>query len=143
MTQTEETFIRAQFEKYKDTVKVFPKDFMPGDDCEEVVLGDMRLRLGSEFFGVHQVLSSKGDVVIEAPSEEYAKYYIYASIPETAKFIIPKKLKEVERVVRAYEQYYVTMLSKIVTDYNKKFDTSLHAQQVAINILQRLKMVRL
>ncbi len=140
---TEKEFVSRWYEKLLKTIKIFPGDFIEGIETGVTVLTDKRITLGPEFFGTYQLLNSNGELVITAASLSEAKYYIYASISTSAPFQMPVKTTDTENVICLYEKYFMNLISKIAKDHSKNFPASERSQSVAIDILQRLKLVLL
>lgn len=143
MSKTEKEFVAEWYEKLLQTVKIFPKDFIAGDDNGQVTLPDTRLTLGPDFFGEQQLMNSKGEVVLTVSSMMTAKYYIYSAVAGHTTISLPKAQKNIDETVRAYEKYFMGLVKKITADYNRVFPSTDRGQQVALDILQRLKLVYL
>jgi hypothetical protein len=141
MSKTEKEFITEWYEKLLKSIKFFPRDFLAGDDFEEITLPDTRLTLGPDFFGEQQIMNSKGEVVLTLSSLLTAKYYLYAAVAGNSAIPIPKAQKNIDETVRSYEKYFMELVKKISKDYNRVFPSSDRDHQVAIDILQRLKLV--
>ncbi len=143
LNKTEKEFIAEWYEKLLKQVKIFPKDFLKSASATEIVLPDTRITLGPEFFGEYQIMNSRGEVILTLSSLFKAKYYIYAAISGLPVFLLPDNDKQIEETVRAYEKYFMGLVAKISMDYKGTFPTPEKAQQTAMNILQRLRLVLL
>jgi hypothetical protein len=143
MSKTEKEFVTEWYEKLLKTVKLFPRDFLAGDSFADITLPDTRLTLGPEFFGEQQIMNSAGEVVLTVSSMMTAKFYLYAAVAANPNVQIPKQQKFIDETIKAYEKYFMGLVKKISADYNRVFPSSDRGHQVAMDILQRLKLVLL
>ena len=141
--KTERDFITLWYGKLLKSIKMFPGDFASGFETREVILADRRITLGPEFFGTYQLVNSNGESALTADSIFEAKYYIYASISTSAPFKMPLNAADIEKVIRLYEKYFMELIGKIAKDHMIHFPSSERSQSVAVDILQRLKLVLL
>jgi hypothetical protein len=109
----------------EEGIKSFPSDFMnrkpKPQDCSDVPVPDVTLRLGNIFFGQQEVAGE--GFSYQARSVASAKYIIYAHKPDEYVVNLPNDEIIVTKAVTDYERYLKELFQKLNQELlNRTFD---------------------
>jgi hypothetical protein len=124
-------------------IKIFPENFIFPCETNEISLPPETLVLGNEFFGSYEVLTVAGDSFCHTDTLYKAKYYVYAGRQKSRVFNIPLNEKDIEKVVRSYEQYLDGLLKHIESEYNSIFPENKDVSNIVSEVFRILNLNRL
>ncbi len=140
---TEKEFITQYINKHSETSsKIFPNDFTNLTDTEKLEMPYKTLVLGKEFFGVVEILTTKGTPVLQADNIHKAKYIVYANLNRSGNIVIPKNNNETKTAVENYEKHLDWILLDIEEDLKKKLPESRNLHSITNEIFLKLSLVR-
>ena len=140
---TEKEFITQYINKHSETnSKIFPDDFTNLTDTEKLEMPYKTLVLGKEFFGVVEILTTKGTPVLQADNIHKAKYIVYANLNRSGNIVIPKNNNETKTAVENYEKHLDWILLDIEEDLKKKLPESRNLHSITNEIFLKLSLVR-
>ena len=124
----------------QEGIKSFPEDFLhkkPNpQDCSNVAVPDVLLRLGNYFLGQQEVAAD--DFSYQAPSIAAAKYIIYARKPAEYIVSLPNDEIVITKAITDYERYLKELFRKLNQELlNRTFDQR-QAETLSYRIFQEL-----
>ncbi len=123
-------------------VKDFPIQFIDNNQLDIFSIPHKTLILGSEFFGNFEVLTTDGELIYQVSSIDEAKFFIYSSRKRDGKAYLPKNKSLIKNLVNEYHQYLDDLLNKIQKDFKIIFPNDKDAHIIAIQIFQKLNLIR-
>ena len=123
-------------------IKKFPDEFLSGSDFEQINLPGKQLVIGEEFFGNFEVLSIDGTAILQADSQNKAKYIVYSSRNKITTLKIPVTGEEIKLVVGKYESYLDSIIKEIEADYKKSFPGEKRSNALVNEIFRVLNLNR-
>jgi hypothetical protein len=97
-------------------LKMFPEDYIGGEECREIEVPKGKPEVGSDLHGFFVKIS---DARIECGSQEEAKYIEYAVMNGNAKIRISKDIEAIKKAVEDYGSVY-NKLKKDVSAYTRR-----------------------
>lgn len=124
-------------------IKNFPDDFIISCDTTSLTLPGETLIIGNEFFGMYEIITSKGNLFGQPESFIKAKYIVYSGKHRDKTISIPLEEKNIEAMVRNYEKYLDTILRQIDNEYIKNFPDGNELHSITNDIFRKLNLNRL
>lgn len=122
-------------------IKTFPDDFLDNVETLQKKIPAKTLILGSELFGTFEVITTDGEIIIQAEDYVEAKYYVYASQQRKSEIKFPVDKNLIPLIVKKYEQYIDNIIIEITKDFRKSFQDTKEINPVS-EILKVLNLVR-
>ncbi|MEA2066267.1 MAG: N-6 DNA methylase, partial [Thermotogota bacterium] len=97
-------------------LKMFPDDYIEGEECREIEVPEGKPEVGSDLHGFFVKI---GDARIECCSQEEAKYIEYAVMNGNARIRIPEDERVIKKAVECYGSIY-NKLKRDVSAYTKR-----------------------
>jgi hypothetical protein len=97
-------------------LKMFPEDYIGGEECREIEVLEGKPEVGSDLHGFFVKI---GDARIECGSQEEAKYIEYAVLNGNAKIRISKDVEAIKKAVEDYGSAY-NKLKRDVSAYTRR-----------------------
>ncbi len=140
---TEKEFIEKSAGEIRQKLKKFPQDFLEENAETEIFKcnGEV-LILGAEFFGMYDLINPRGELKLQLPDFESAKYYVYSSLSKPKEFPVPVNKNVLLQSVKKYELYLDEILKEIKDNFNKSFPDSPNANRAVIKVFQSLNLQR-
>jgi hypothetical protein len=123
-------------------IKIFPADFIDGEECVPVTMPAKALVIGKDFFGSYEVTTVEGESFRLTNNYEEAKYIIYANRDKPSFIMMPIEKEHLEIVNCRYEDYLAQFILKIDEDYKKKFEGESNFHSIMNDIFRKLNVIK-
>lgn len=136
-------FIESWISKIRSTqVKHFPFDFIDKSQLEVISIPIKTLIIGQEFFGAYEIITTEGEPVYQAQSNDEAKFFVYSSKERNGKTYLPKDKSKIKYIVESYNNYLDDLIIQITKDYKKSFPDGKNLHSVSNKIFQKINLIR-
>ncbi len=136
----EKEFKKKWLNKIADELKEFPDDFLTNIKTEEINLGGKFLMPGAELFGFYEILDAESNLFMQTGSKIKQKYILYASRNKPDKIKIPADEKNMETVVKNYEQHLFAFLKEMRKDFRKNFHSTKNFNEFSASVFNSLNL---
>lgn len=141
---SEKEFIQNCITELKSSkLKTFPDDFLTRETSSEFKIPPESLQISKGFFDQFEVISAKGEVILQTPDSYHAKFIVYSSRNRRDKINIPDDTSERMRLVTQYEKHLDELISYISENYTANFPNEKNRNEVATKIFNHLNVVRI
>ena len=139
----EKLFVEIWVKKcLSEGIKNFPIDFADESYLERKTAPAKTLIIGQEFFGAYEIITTEGESVYQAKNYDEAKFIVYSARNRSGLFYLPKDLSQLKSILKQYDQYLDSFLSKMLTDYKKTFPGKKNFHSHSNKIFRTLNLIR-
>ncbi len=125
-----------------DGVKHFPFYFINESQLDIITIPIKTLVIGQEFFGAYEIITTSGEQVFQASTIDEAKFIVYSSKQRNGKAYIPKDKSIISKIVSEYNKYLDELIDSVKVDYKKLFSDGKNFLNVSNEIFQKLNLIR-
>lgn len=123
-------------------IKNFPVDFINESDLEKKTVPAKTLIIGQEFFEAYEIITTEGESVYQARNYDEAKFIVYSARNRSGFFYLPKDLSQLKPILKLYDEYLDSLLTKMLTDCKKTFPGENNFHSISNEIFRILNLIR-
>lgn len=141
---SEKEFIQNCITELKhSSLKTFPDDFLTVETCSEFMIPPENLQVSKGFFDQFEVVSSKGEVVLQTPDLFFAKFLVYSSRNRGEKINLPDNPSERAQLVIQYEKHLDELIAYLTENHKTHFTREKNKNEIVTKIFGHLNLVRI
>jgi len=140
---TEREFEKEWSEKINSgLLKIFPDDYIHNQEKKELKMPGVSLTLGSELFGIYEIIDSQGNQYFQFDDYKKIKYILYANRNKSNIIYMPADESVIPSIVDEYESFLDVLLKRINSEFKKEFPESRNALTASNGIFNTLNLQR-
>ncbi len=120
----EKDFIKKWIEKIDNGLKNFPNDFLSGIETYTFKMPGKPITLGSELFGVFEIVDTDGNVILQTDDYNFIKYVLYSNRFKPSEILVPNDISDISKIVKEYGSHLDLQIKEIKLELSEIIPTS-------------------